>query len=138
MADVLTTDKDLVLPFVCSRSGLVREWLDDPSCIGVLRDGILIAGVVFEAYTGTCLEMHVAGDGKRWLTKPLLRVCFKYAFIQLGCKVIRGRVPSWKPEAIRLDLKLGFKLECVLTDAAPQGSYWLMAMRKEDCRFLEI
>ena len=140
MADVFTTDKAQVIPFICGLAGLTRECLADPTCIGLLRDGRLIGGVLYEGYTGPggSVEMHVAGVGRTWLTRRMLRLAFHYPFTQLECKVIYGRVPSWKPEALRLDLKLGFTLEYVMKDAAPQGDYYLVAMREAQCRFLEI
>ena len=138
MADVLTADASLVVPFVCDLAGIHEPWLDDPSAIGLIRDGELVAGVLYEHYTGSSLEMHVAGTGGRWATRRFLREVFHYPFVQLGCKIVYGRVPSWRPEALRLDLGLGFKIDHILKDATPTGDMYVISMRPQDCKFLEV
>lgn len=139
MSDVIIVDRERVARFICERTEMDMDLLQPGyTVVGLERDGELIGGVMYEYYTGSCVEMHMAGDGGRWITRPLLRMAFRYPFIQLGCKVVRGRVPSWNLEAIKLDLKLGFRLEHVLEDADPRGAHWLMIMRREDCRFLEV
>ncbi len=138
MSDALITDVDRVVPFVCGRIGLEQSQLDEPAAVGLVRNGELIAGVLFEGYTGSCVELHVAGIGARWITKPMLRMTFLYPFYQLRCKVIRARVPSWNTASVKLCLRLGFKLEHIETDATPRGDMWVLAMRPADCRFLEV
>ena len=45
--------------------------------IGLEENSELIAGVVFNLYTGPSICMHVAAEpGKRWLTRDYLFRCF--------------------------------------------------------------
>lgn len=140
MAKVITADADLVADFVCPRADIPRDMIHDFSAIGVMQDGKVIGGALYENYTGVggCVEMHVAGQDANWMTPRFLKLAFFYPFVQLECKVIRGRVPCHNVKALAFDLKLGFKLEHLLKDATPKGDQWLLAMWRADCRFLGV
>ena len=106
--------------------------------LGVERDGNLIAGVLYEGYTGHNIWMHVAADpGKFWLNKKFLRSCFLYPFVQLGCQRVSGWVESSNQGARKLDEHLGFKQEAVLHGAARDGGDVLVyVMWRDECRFI--
>jgi RimJ/RimL family protein N-acetyltransferase len=108
--------------------------------IGLEEDGELIAGVVFNLYTGAGISMHVAAvPGKRWMTREYLWRCFAYPFIQLKCNRITGLVRVDNIEAQKFDEHLGFKREGVLRRACTDGTDMIVyGMLREECRFLEI
>lgn len=108
--------------------------------IGLEEDGELIAGVVFNLYTGPSISMHVAAvPGKRWMTKEYLWRCFAYPFLQLKCNRITGLVRADNYEAQRFDEHLGFKREGVMRRACDDGADMLVyGMLREECRFLGI
>jgi RimJ/RimL family protein N-acetyltransferase len=108
--------------------------------IGLEENGELIAGVVFNLYTGPSICMHVAAEpGKRWLTKDFLFRCFAYPFLQLQCNRITGLVRVDNLVAQKFDEQLGFKREGILRKAATDGTdFILYGMLKEECRWLEI
>ncbi len=105
--------------------------------LGLERDGELIAGVIYEGYTGHNVWMHVATTpGKKW-TLEFLRYCFYYPFVELGCRRVSGSVEASNTEARRFDEHLGFKQEAVLKQAARDGGdVILYAMFREDCRYV--
>lgn len=105
-------------------------------CIGLERDGVLIAGVLFDYWNHASIYMHVAAEGKNWLDREYLRVCFDYPFRQLGAKVVIGLVPSGNVRARRFDEHLGFKLQATIPDGHPDGELLIYTMRKEECRWL--
>jgi hypothetical protein len=111
------------------------------SCIGVLRDADRPwGGVIYTGYTGKggSIEAHVAGDGVRWATRDLLWAAFDYPFQRLGCRVLLGRVNSSNLNAVKLDLKLGFKVATVIPNGYPNGDMLVLSMRRDECRFLDI
>lgn len=108
--------------------------------IGLEQDGELIAGVVFNLYTGPSICMHVASEpGRRWMTRDFLFRCFAYPFLQLQCNRITGLVRMDNLDAQRFDEHLGFKKEGILRKAASDGTdFILYGMLKEECRWLEM
>jgi len=108
--------------------------------IGLEEDGELIAGVVYNLYTGPSICMHVAAvPGRRWMTRDYLYRCFAYPFIQLQCNRITGLVRVDNLEAQKFDEHLGFKREGLLRRACEDGTDMILyGMLKEECRFLGI
>jgi len=108
--------------------------------IGLEEDGELIAGVVFNMFTGGSISMHVAAvPGKRWMTKDYLWRCFAYPFLQLKCNRITGLVRTDNLEAQKFDEHLGFKREGLLRRACEDGTDMIVyGMLREECRFLGI
>jgi RimJ/RimL family protein N-acetyltransferase len=108
--------------------------------IGLEQDGELIAGVVFNQYTGPGISMHVAAiPGKRWMTRDYLFRTFAYPFIQLNCFRITGLVRTDNLDAQRFNEHLGFKREGLLRRACEDGTDMIVyGMLKEECRWLGI
>lgn len=131
----IVCDAERIGLWVCERAG--GSWTPGRGqAIGLEQDGELIAGVLYEDFNGANVLMHVAGTGRRWLTREFLHVAFWYPFEQLGCKRVTGIVPSVNADALRFDTHLGFQLEATLKDAYPGGDLLVLVMRREDCRFL--
>jgi RimJ/RimL family protein N-acetyltransferase len=107
--------------------------------LGLERDGQLIAGVLYEGFTGRNVWMHVAAEpGKKWMTREYLRYCFHYPFNEMGVDRVSGYVAASNADARKLDEHLGFKPEATLRGAAPDGSdVILYVMWRDDCRFLK-
>ena len=139
MKSVIYTDKQRVIDWVAER---VEE--DDFGSgaigIGLEENGELIAGVVFNLYTGPSISMHVAAiPGKRWMTREYLWTCFAYPFLQLKCNRVTGLVRIDNLVAQKFDEHLGFKREGVLRRACTDGTDMIVyGMLREECRFLEI
>ena len=128
-------DKSIIGPWVCHRTGgsYVEQ---DSQTIGLVRNGELVAGVLYDHYNGRSIAMHVAAIGKFWMTRQYLHACFHYPFIQLGVNKILGLVDSTNLAAQKFDEHLGFKAEAIIKDAAPQGDLIIYSMTAADCRFL--
>ncbi len=120
----------------------VRHRLDLPArgahhTMGVQRDGRIVAGVIYEDYTGHNLFMHVAADPGFWLSRAALHAFFAYPFVQLACQRVTGWLEASNAAAIALDEHLGFVHEATLKNAARDGGDVLLyVLRREDCRFL--
>jgi RimJ/RimL family protein N-acetyltransferase len=106
--------------------------------LGLEQDGELIAGVVYENYTGKNITMHVAAvPGKRWLNKDFLYRSFAYPFLQLNCNRVTGLVKADNFEAQKFDENLGFKKEGLLRQACEDGTDLILyGMLKTECRWI--
>ena len=111
-------------------------WHPRVQCIGYERDGYLVAGVMYECWNAASLWIHVAGEGKHWLTREFLRVAFDYPFNQLKAKVLVGLVPANNTKARRFDEHLGFKLLGPIPDGHKDGDLLVYTMRRDECRWL--
>lgn len=107
-------------------------------CVARMRGDRLLGGVIFEGYTGSSIELHVAGFDPRWITRDILWAIFAFPFLQLNCKKVIGRVAETNRRALELDLKLGFIEEARIRDAYPEGDLIILTMRRDECRWLNI
>jgi hypothetical protein len=133
---VVTDKQGLLASLLCDRIGLTPT--PDLRCIGTVTSEGEIAGIVgYDGYNGASVMMHVAGFGN-WINRDILKAAFDYPFIKLDCKVVLGLVPSGNTEALKLNKHLGFKVITEIEGAHPDGSLILMAMRREECRWLKM
>ena len=123
------------------------EWLvrilnfplpETTQCIGQIKDGNLVAVVGFNNFMPNACQMHIGSVGEDWMSRDLLWAAFDYPFKKLGVKVILGQICADNTEALKLNRHLGFKVVAEIPDAHMDGDLVIMAMRKEDCRFLNI
>ena len=106
----------------------------------LIKDGKIVAAVVYTIPMGNGICMSVASDGSRaWLNKTFLRTAFRYPFVQLGCTRVAGLVRTDNLDAQRFDEHLGFKREGLLRKGDDDGcDLILYGMLKEECRWLDI
>lgn len=98
----------------------------------------LLGGVIFPNFTGSSIEMHVAGFTPTWLSRDFLWCVFHYPFVQLGCRRVFGLVPGDNLRALTFDLKLGFVTEAVIPDVYPDADLHILSMTREQCRWLKV
>lgn len=133
---MIVFDAPRIGKWVCERTG--GQWIDGiGTAIGLEKDGELIAGVMYDNFNGKSVAMHVAGVGKRWMTKEYLRICFDYPFNQLKVSKIIGLVDSENSQALQFDAHLGFIEEAVIQGAAPKGDLHILTMTRAQCRWLK-
>jgi RimJ/RimL family protein N-acetyltransferase len=107
-------------------------------CIARVENGELWGGVTYTAYTGASIGLHIAGFRPDWVSRDMIWVCFNYPFVQLGCSKLFGQVPASNRKALEFDLKLGFIEEARVKDVFPDGDLIVIAMKREDCRWLKL
>lgn len=107
-------------------------------CVARVEKGELYGGVIFSGYTGASMNIHMAGFRPNWCNRDMVWVAFHYPFVQLEVKKLFGQVGVHKPEVIKIDLQLGFKIEATIKDVYPEGDMLLLSMYKEDCRWLTM
>jgi hypothetical protein len=122
--------------FVCEQTGSTD--FHNYTSIGLERDGEIIAGVIYDNFSGSNVFLHFAGKpGTRWCTHDFLKMVFGYAFDGLKCRRIAGFVPASNKCAVNFELHLGCVIEAVLKDAHPTGDMLVMRMTREKCRYLK-
>lgn len=107
------------------------------STITLVRGDVIRGAVWLENYNGASVLAHVVGDGRRWLTRAFCEAVFHYVFNVLGCKKMLGIVREVNRDASHFDENLGFRKECIISDADPEGALIIYSLRREDCKFLE-
>ena len=115
------------------------EAFDEKSiAIGVIKDGALIAAVVYNNYhKNISIEMSIASVDKRWATRHNLKAFFTYPFTQLNLGRVQTLCSSSDKGVIMFNKRLGFVPEGYHRKAWPLGGdavSW--AMLKDECRWL--
>lgn len=100
---------------------MVRAWVsrelgrevgdDNYRAFGILRDGVMVGGIIYHEYKGYMVEISFATTTPKWCTKSVVKELLSYPFTELGC--VRAHVTvSKKNKQVRDFLKrLGFKQE---------------------------
>lgn len=136
MTEILYGDSPVVKQWMAQRFGQVAPQRAH-STIVLVRDGQIRGAVWLENYNGASAVIHVAGDGRRWLTRAFAQAVFHYTFNVLGCRKLIGIVREVNLDAQRFDEHLGFQREHVIEDADPEGGLIIYSLKREDCKFLE-
>lgn len=98
------------------------------TCMGIERNGEIVAGLVFNNWTGHDIHMTAAGRG--W-TKGFLVEVGEYVFGKLKC--LRMTSVTEQPSVIKLAEKLGGSVEGMMTDHFGKGKPgYLIGILKDD------
>ncbi len=128
----------------------VMEWVtehggnqsdDTPyTAIGLEAGGELIAGVVFNCYTGSDVNLNFAASrGTLWGRKRWLEPVFSYVFKQLRCTRCTVEVSEHNKASIAVIEDLGFTKEGVKRCAYADGAdVWCYGLLRSECKFLRM
>ena len=106
--------------------------------IGWATAGGLVAGVVYNEYNDVNICMHVAAEGRHWMTRQFLWTAFDYPFNQAKVARITGIVAEGDVSTRKFDEHLGFTLETRLKGAHPSGDLLIYVMWRQDCKWLGL
>jgi hypothetical protein len=112
------------------------HWVKGNKCIGLEKDGELIAGVMYEGFNGASIQAHVAVKDR--LTREFLWFIFYYPFEQLKANVIIGLVPEFNKKSHKFVEHLGFIVTARIPKAHPSGCLLIYTMYKHQCQWLRI
>jgi RimJ/RimL family protein N-acetyltransferase len=116
---VLFGADDMVAAFVKARIPHMQDSdFGQFTALGVVRDGVLLGGVVYNNYNHHDIHANYAFDSPKWCTRPVLRTLFAYPFGQLGCVRMTALIGRKNRHARKMILRLGFRLEGVHRKAA--------------------
>jgi len=133
---VTTQHQDFLVGWLCERIGYVPT--PHMKALGsVDSTNTVLKGVVgFDGYNGASVMMHMAGDHPHWMDRTLLYSAFDYAFNEMGCNQALAMVPSGNTTALDINRRLGFEVVVELPDAHPDGSLFVMRMKRDNCKWL--
>lgn len=127
---------DELLQWAAKRIGIER-FRDDARVIGTVSGDRLRAVVVFDTFSRSDCNMHVASDGStRWLTRAFLHRVFHYPFVECGLRRVTALVPASNTRALTFDRKLGFRDEGYLRDAMPDDDLVVLGMIRSECNYI--
>jgi L-amino acid N-acyltransferase YncA len=107
-------------------------------CISRTEGDDLLGGVLFQAYTGASIGIHMAGFAQRWANRDMLWAAFHYPFEQLKVATLLGQVPEDNTAALEINLKLGFNEVARVPGVFESGAAVVFAMKKDQCRWLSL
>lgn len=100
------------------------------TAIGNDHNGSIVAGAIFNIYTGPSIEVTVAAL-PGGITRGFIRACGRYAFDQLGCERVTFTTES--PEVINLAQRLNAQPEGRLRNQFGKGrDGFVLGILKED------
>jgi len=132
---MLITDIDMVLPMVADRVKATFP-THDVTGIGWTQDGTVVAGVVYDHFTGVSIMATMAVDDSH-LVKEFLWAIFDYPFNQLGVGKILVNVSEANPDSLRMLRKMGFIKEAYIEGVFKSGAMIIMSLVRENCVWLE-
>jgi hypothetical protein len=127
----LSKDKDLIGPWVCNKAN--ADWFPGGrEVLGLVRNDEVLAGIIFENYTGPSITLHISVDNPHVPLKKLLIAASRYVFRQLGCYKAIATVPSPNNKSINFVTKFGFKLEAIIEGAVLGGDLLIFTLTEEE------
>lgn len=103
---MIVTDDPRTLEYVAARNG--TKFYPPFSSLGIEHEGEIIAGVVFNCFTGPDIAVTIAGKSGAFNRSFLDRVG-KYVFDQLGC--LRISITTEQDKIIDFAIRLGAQTE---------------------------
>ncbi len=96
--------------------GIGRHGLSKGPAIGVMSDGRLIAGVVYNEYQPEhrTMQLHIASSSPMWARKETIRDLLAYPFLQLGVYKCWVQTPIDNEKSLKATKHIGFQVEAVL------------------------
>ena len=135
---IISQPKEMIGAFVNVKQNYPPEtsWRDF-TALGLIRDGRLVAGVIYNCFEGLNVNMHIgAEEGSRWMTAQFLYAAFDYPFNQMKKRRVSACINSNRRKAISFVENLGFEYEGRRKHYYENGDMVLYGMLKEKCRFI--
>jgi RimJ/RimL family protein N-acetyltransferase len=107
--------------------------------LGMLnKAGDLVAGVMYENYTGASVTATIAINKGTIISKDFMRVIFDYPFQQLGVKKLFAMIAASNQSSIDFVTRCGFIEETRVKDYYESGDAIVFACTPESCRWLTM
>lgn len=122
---------DRVAHFVGQKVGEVFQ--PPYACLGVEREGDIVAGIVFNVWTGPDVQLTIAAE-KGAISRRFLRRVGLYITKELGC--IRATIETEQPHVIDLVRRMGGEVEGIKRNLFGEGrDGTVMGVLKKDFRW---
>jgi hypothetical protein len=103
---VIVTDDERVIDYVAKKNG--TRFYPPFTSLGIDRGGRIVAGVVFNCFTGKDIAVTIAGEPGAF-TKAFIELVGRYVFVQLGC--LRISITTEQEKIIDFAHRLGGQTE---------------------------
>jgi RimJ/RimL family protein N-acetyltransferase len=94
--------------------------------VGIVRNGEIVAGVVYDQFTNNGCNMHVASISDYWFTRKFAAVAFGVPFVQWGYERVTAPIYSDNEKSINFVKRIGFVHEGTLRGHRPVSIYGLL------------
>lgn len=112
---------DTLVQWVVDRIPHVEAFAEPYTAVGVVRDGEVLAGAIYNNFYPPDIHVGFASSSPRWATKETIRVLLGWPF-DAGCERITVLVKKSDQKTRRFVERLGFKMEGVHPKAFSGGS----------------
>lgn len=135
---MLTYDFNTVAKFVNAATERENP-LSTGTAIGWLRDEELVAGVLYEDFTGEggSISAHIAVAPGAVMSREFTWAVFTYPFKQLRVAKIFAMVSNINWKSVRLVNHMGFTEAAVIPGYYPDSDLIVYEMTADKCRWLE-
>jgi len=133
---VICQDNERVGRWVIEKAGGV--WSEGNKAIGIDKDGIIKAGVMYDGYTGEngSISSHFRCDDPKVITKFFYQIVFDYPFRIAKVKRITNLVNENNLHSRDITERLGFTEETKLENYFPDGDAIIYRMYRQQCRWI--
>ena len=131
---MLIFDNRVTAPWVMQRAGCSIS--SDCQTIGQVLDDKIVAGVMFENYTGPAITGTIAVEKDYAMSREFVRAIFDYPFKQLECRTILASASSGNTRSKNLLEHMGFVRTATIPGVYEDGDMDIYVLKREDCRFL--
>ena len=132
---MLITDVRYIMPLVADKVEALFP-TEAVTGIGWEHDGTVVAGVIYDHFTGTSIVATMAVEHAQ-MVKEFLWAIFDYPFNQLGVGKIMVNVEAANDLSIKMLKRMGFIREAYIDGVFPSGAMIIMSLVKDNCVWLE-
>lgn len=134
---MICQDNERVGRWVIEKAG--GAWSEGNKAIGIEKDGILKAGIMFDGFTGYggSISSHFRCDDPKVITRFFYRIAFDYAFNVAKVKRLTNIVNEHNIHSREITERIGFTQESTLEDYFPDGAAIIYRMYRQECRWLQ-
>ena len=130
-----------VLSWVASTLGMQPGDFLPCASIGVMRDGVLLAGLVYHDFRrkahGNMIEVSAVAADPAWASRRTLKALFEYAFVVNDCVRFELKIGRKNKHARDFAERLGFTLEGVLRKAYDgRADLMIYGMLRDECKWI--
>jgi RimJ/RimL family protein N-acetyltransferase len=105
--------------------------------IGVVREGKIIGGAVFNNFHWPSIEVTFASTTPGWASRSHFRGILAYPFVQLDCRRLAAVTEATNQPTRAFLCRFGFVQEGFHPDALPSGAAISYGLYRKDCRWLK-
>lgn len=134
--EVVYGNDELVANFVKANAPHANNGFEKYVAIGVVDDGKLIAGCVYNEFRGHSIHVSIASTTPRWANRTTLRAFFGYPFGQLQVKRLTAYTGKSMSGVRRFLERLGFVEEGNLRCGFEDDDCVVYGMLREECRWI--